>query len=90
MRGSSWLFLELIEIEVGFGQIEFKQILSTSEMQGAGQFLKPPPFLERAVSARVDCQAAGNLKHFPLGSRCKMSVLSPRQFIDEMTRRRTK
>lgn len=71
-------------------------ILANSETHSTVPLLKPlpdpgdHPFLEVAVSARVDGLVTGNLKHFPPGSRCKMSVLSPRQFIDEMTRRRIK
>ena len=47
-------------------------------------------FIEVAVSANVDCLITGNLKHFPLRSRCGITVLNPRSFLDAVKKRKTK
>ena len=47
-------------------------------------------FLEVAVSANVDCLVTGNPKHFPPGSRCDVTVLSPREFLNALKKRRTR
>jgi len=48
------------------------------------------PFLEVAVSSDADCLVTGNLKHFPTRCRADVRVLSPRQFLDNFTERRTR
>jgi uncharacterized protein len=47
-------------------------------------------FLEVALSANVDCLVTGNLKPFPFRLRCGVAVVSPREFLDAMSQRRTK
>ena len=48
------------------------------------------PFVEVAISAKVDCLITGNLKHFPENSRFGINVLSPREFIDYIKEQQTK
>ena len=73
-----------------------KYIMAASETYSTRPLPKSLPdpddnqFLEVAVSANVDCLVTGNLKHFPSRSRCNITVLSPREFIDAMTKRRTR
>jgi len=40
------------------------------------------PFMEVAISAKVDCLITGNLRHFPKNNRFGIAVLSPREFVD--------
>ncbi|MDA3937978.1 MAG: putative toxin-antitoxin system toxin component, PIN family [Spirochaetia bacterium] len=40
------------------------------------------PFMEVAISARVDCLVTGNLKHFPGKCRHGILVFSPGEFLD--------
>ena len=40
------------------------------------------PFLEVAISAKVDYLVTGNLKHFPPDLRCNIIVLAPREFLN--------
>ena len=56
-------------------------------------FLPDPddnPFMEVAISARVDCLVTGNLKHFPERCRLGILVLSPREFLDYYKEHRSK
>lgn len=47
------------------------------------------PFMEIAISAKVDCLINGNLKHFPENKRFGIEVLSPRKFIDYIKEHQT-
>ena len=66
-------------------------IESTSEPHNTTPLPKSLPdpddnqFLEVAVSAKVDYLVTGNLKHFPKKSRCNVTILSPREFLDALT-----
>ena len=40
------------------------------------------PFMEIAISAKVDCLVTGNLKHFPERCRFGIQVFSPREFLN--------
>lgn len=40
------------------------------------------PFLEVAISGRAECLITGNAVHYPMRSKHKMRVLTPRQFIN--------
>lgn len=44
------------------------------------------PFLEVALSAKVDFLVAGNKKHYPPSTRRGIQVLSPRQCLELMSR----
>ena len=48
------------------------------------------PFMEVAISARVNCLVTGNLKHFPERCRSGILVLSPREFLDYFKEHRSK
>ena len=39
-------------------------------------------FLEVAISGKSECLITGNVTHFPLRSRHKVRILTPRQFIN--------
>jgi uncharacterized protein len=39
------------------------------------------PFLEVAVAGRVTCLVTGNRAHFPVKSRQRVKVISPREFL---------
>ena len=39
------------------------------------------PFLEVAISGKAECLITGNTAHYPAGSRRKLKVLTPRQFL---------
>ena len=45
------------------------------------------PFLEVALSANADCLVTGNEKHFPKSCRKHIPVLSPRQFVEKVSKR---
>lgn len=40
------------------------------------------PFLEVAISGKAECLITGNTTHYPMRSKYKMRVLTPRQFIN--------
>jgi uncharacterized protein len=40
------------------------------------------PFLEVAISGKAECLITGNAAHYPMKSKHKMRVLTPRQFIN--------
>ncbi len=40
------------------------------------------PFLEVAISGKAECLITGNAVHYPMRSKHKMRVLTPRQFIN--------
>ena len=40
------------------------------------------PFLEVAISGKAECLITGNTTHYPMRSRHKMRLLTPRQFIN--------
>ena len=40
------------------------------------------PFLEVAISGKAECLITGNTAHYPMRSKHKMRVLTPRQFIN--------
>jgi len=40
------------------------------------------PFLEVAISGKAECLITGNVTHYPMRSKHKMRVLTPRQFIN--------
>jgi len=40
------------------------------------------PFLEVAISGKAECLITGNIVHYPIRSKHKMRVLTPRQFIN--------
>ena len=44
------------------------------------------PFLEVAMAARADFLVTGNLRHFPARLRQGVTVVSPREFLDELRR----
>lgn len=48
------------------------------------------PFMEVAISAKVDCLVTGNLKHFPEECRSGIQVLSPREFLDYFIEHRSR
>ncbi len=41
------------------------------------------PFLEVAISGKAECLITGNVAHYPMRSKRKMRVLTPRQFINK-------
>lgn len=67
-------------------------IMITSEMhstQPLPSALPDPddnPFLEVAISAKVNYLVTGNLKHFPPDLRCNISVLAPREFLNAVVK----
>ena len=76
--------------------IVLEYIENTSETHSTTPLSKSLPdpddnqFLEVAISANADCLVTGNLKHFPSRLRCGVAVLSPREFLDAMSKRRTR
>ena len=40
------------------------------------------PFLEVAISGKAECLITGNVAHYPIKSRRKMRILTPRQFLN--------
>ncbi|MDP2942630.1 MAG: putative toxin-antitoxin system toxin component, PIN family [Candidatus Omnitrophota bacterium] len=44
--------------------------------------LDDEPFLEVAISGKAECLITGNAAHYPMRSKHKMRVLTPRQFIN--------
>jgi len=48
------------------------------------------PFLEVALSSAAECLVTGNLKHFPMCCRAGVRVLSPKPFLDEFRKHRTR
>lgn len=44
------------------------------------------PFLEVAVAADVDALVTGNIRHYPVGARAGMAVLSPRECYERFRR----
>ena len=84
------------QIEHSMIDIVLKYIENTSETHGTTPLSKSLPdpddnlFLEVAISANADCLVTGNLKHFPSRLRCGVAVLSPREFLDAMSKRRTR
>jgi len=47
------------------------------------------PFLEVALSAKVESLVTGNLPHFPIRRRSGVPVLSPREFLEFFKERKT-
>ena len=76
------------KIENGMIDVLMEYIESTSETHSITPLSESLPdpddnqFLEVAVSANADYLVTGNLKHFPPGLRCNITVLSPREFLD--------
>ena len=83
------------QIEHSMIDIVLEYIEHTSEAHGTTPLSKPLPdpndnqFLEIAISANADYLVTGNLKHFPSRLRCGVAVVSPREFVDAMSKRRT-
>jgi uncharacterized protein len=48
------------------------------------------PFLEVALASGASFLVSGNLKHFPIRRRAGVSVLSPKMFLDQYRKRRTR
>ncbi len=44
--------------------------------------LDDEPFLEVAISGKAECLITGNVAHYPMRSKHKMRVFTPRQFIN--------
>jgi len=40
------------------------------------------PFLEVAISGKAECLITGNVAHYPMRSRHKTRILTPRQFLN--------
>lgn len=84
------------QIEHSMIDIVLEYIENTSETHSTTPLSKSLPdpddnqFLEVAISANADCLVTGNLKHFPSRLRCGAAVLSPREFLDAMSKRRTR
>ena len=84
------------QIEHSMIDIVLEYIENTSETHSTMPLSESLPdpddnqFLEVAISANADCLVTGNLKHFPSRLRCGVAVLSPREFLDAMSKRRTR
>ena len=82
------LYRPKFEINTNMTDIVIEYIENTAEPHSTiplAESLPDPdddPFMEVAISGKVDCLVTGNLKHFPERCRFGIQVFSPGEFLD--------